>query len=60
MNTLTVAEPEKRLHDDLLKFGIRTVIDGRAQGVRESLEEKTARLISEAAEFLSTNQIISM
>jgi L-fucose isomerase len=37
------------------KIGIRPAIDGRRNGVRESLEEQTMGLARSAAEFLSAN-----
>ncbi len=37
------------------KIGIRPTIDGRRQGVRESLEEITMNMAKSVAEFLSTN-----
>jgi len=46
---------ENRLVDQLPKIGIRPVIDGRRNGVRESLEEQTMRMAKAVAEFLSVN-----
>jgi L-fucose isomerase len=37
------------------KIGIRPTIDGRRQGVRESLEEQTMQMARSVAEFLSAN-----
>jgi L-fucose isomerase-like protein len=37
------------------KIGIRPAIDGRRNGVRESLEDQTMGLARAAAEFLSAN-----
>ena len=37
------------------KIGIRPAIDGRRNGVRESLEDQTMGLARSAAEFLSAN-----
>ena len=37
------------------KIGIRTAIDGRRNGVRESLEGQTMGLARAAAEFISAN-----
>ncbi len=45
----------KRLIGDLPKIGIRPTIDGRMNGVRESLEEQTMNLAKAAAEFLEAN-----
>jgi L-fucose isomerase len=45
----------KRLVGDLPKIGIRPTIDGRMNGVRESLEEQTMNLAKAAAEFLENN-----
>ena len=45
----------KRLVGDLPKIGIRPTIDGRMNGVRESLEEQTMNLAKAAAEFLEAN-----
>jgi L-fucose isomerase len=42
----------KRLKGILPKIGIRPVIDGRRQGVRESLEDQTMNMAKRAAEFL--------
>ncbi|MBK7106999.1 MAG: L-fucose isomerase [Ignavibacteriae bacterium] len=44
-----------RLKGSLPKIGIRPVIDGRRNGVRESLEEQTMNMAKSAAEFLSNN-----
>ena len=48
-------EPQKRLQGSLPKIGIRPVIDGRRQGVRESLENQTMNMAKNAAKFLSDN-----
>ena len=45
----------KRLIGELPKIGIRPTIDGRMNGVRESLEEQTMNLAKAAAEFLEKN-----
>ena len=37
------------------KIGIRPTIDGRRQGVRESLEEQTMNMAKNVAAFLSNN-----
>src|SRR5688572_23857871 len=45
----------KNLIGQLPKIGIRPVIDGRLDGVRESLETSTMSMAKVAAEFLSKN-----
>ncbi len=45
----------KRLIGELPKIGIRPTIDGRMNGVRESLEEQTMNLAKAAAKFLEKN-----
>jgi len=45
----------KNLIGHLPKIGIRPVIDGRLDGVRESLEEATMKMARNAAEFLENN-----
>lgn len=45
----------KSLIGELPKIGIRPVIDGRLDGVRESLEVSTMNMAKNAAEFLSKN-----
>ncbi len=47
--------PHNRLRGALPKIGIRPVIDGRRQGVRESLEEQTMQMARNAARLLSGN-----
>jgi L-fucose isomerase len=44
-----------RLIGDLPKVGIRPVIDGRLQGVRESLENQTMNMAKAAAQLISEN-----
>ena len=44
-----------RLIGDLPRVGIRPVIDGRLQGVRESLEKQTMNMAKAAAELISEN-----
>ena len=44
-----------RLIGDLPKVGIRPVIDGREQGVRESLETQVMDLAKAAADFIESN-----
>ena len=43
-----------RLRGELPKVGIRPVIDGRRNGVRESLEEKTMGMAKKLAELISS------
>jgi L-fucose/D-arabinose isomerase len=45
----------KRLQGTLPKIGIRPCIDGRRNGVRESLEEQTMNMAIRAAGFLTSN-----
>lgn len=45
----------KSLIGELPKIGIRPVIDGRLDGVRESLEASTMNMAKNAADFLSKN-----
>jgi len=52
---LKVLPPANRLVGPLPKIGIRPTIDGRLNGVRESLEETTMNLARSVAEFLSAN-----
>lgn len=44
-----------RLIGELPRVGIRPVIDGRLQGVRESLEKQTMNMAKAAAELISEN-----
>ena len=53
--TFQMTEPRKRLHGSLPKVGIRPVIDGRRQGVRESLEDQTKNMAENAAKFITEN-----
>jgi len=55
IQSLKVNKPVKRLRGPLPKIGIRPVIDGRRQGVRESLEEQTMNMAKAAAKFLEEN-----
>ncbi len=48
-------QPHNRLIGSPPKIGIRPTIDGRRQGVRESLEEQTMQMARSVAEFLSAN-----
>ncbi len=52
---LTVNPPRNRLIGSPPKIGIRPAIDGRRQGVRESLEETTMQMARNVAELLSSN-----
>jgi len=47
--------PHNRLVGGMPKIGIRPTIDGRRQGVRESLEEQTMTMAKNVAAFLGTN-----
>ena len=47
--------PKNRLIGSPPKIGIRPTIDGRRQGVRESLEDQTMAMAQGLAEFLSAN-----
>ncbi len=46
---------ENRLRGSMPKVGIRPVIDGRRNGVRESLEEQTMNMAKNAADFISSS-----
>jgi L-fucose isomerase len=52
INTIS---PYNRLIGDKPKIGIRPTIDGRRQGVRESLEDQTMTMAKSTAEFLTQN-----
>ncbi len=54
-NQMITIPPAKRLEGGLPKIGIRPAIDGRRQGVRESLENQTMAMAKSAARFLSEN-----
>jgi L-fucose isomerase len=54
-NNFKLNPPVKRLRGSLPKIGIRPVIDGRKQGVRESLEEQTMNMAKSAAMLLTNN-----
>ncbi len=47
--------PAKRLRGSMPKIGIRPVIDGRENGVRESLEVQTMKMAESAASLISDN-----
>jgi L-fucose/D-arabinose isomerase len=49
------SKAEIRLKGSLPKIGIRPVIDGRRNGVRESLEEQTMNMAKNAANFISSS-----
>ncbi len=55
VKNLKMNPAQKRLRGSLPKIGIRPVIDGRQQGVRESLESQTMNMAKNAAEFLTKN-----
>lgn len=52
---MKVNQPKNRLIGSPPKIGIRPAIDGRRQGVRESLEDQTMQMAVGVAEFLSSN-----
>ena len=54
---ITNSQGKKRLHGALPTIGIRPTIDGRMNGVRESLEEQTSSLAIAVADFLETSLI---
>lgn len=47
--------PHNRLIGEMPKIGIRPTIDGRLQGVRESLESQTMAMANNVAAFLTAN-----
>jgi len=47
--------PQIRLRGSLPKIGIRPVIDGRMQGVREALEEQTMNMAKAAARLIESS-----
>ncbi|MFH0989013.1 MAG: L-fucose isomerase [bacterium] len=53
--TLALNTPHNRLIGSMPKIGIRPAIDGRRQGVRESLEKVTMGMAKNAAKFLQSN-----
>jgi L-fucose isomerase len=55
MAEMKVNAPADRLIGEMPKIGIRPTIDGRRQGVRESLEAQTMDMARSAARFLSEN-----
>jgi len=52
---MNIHSPSNRLVGSMPKIGIRPTIDGRLQGVRESLEKQTMRLAKNVAAFLGEN-----
>ena len=52
---MEVNEPRNRLVGSMPKVGIRPTIDGRRQGVRESLEEQTMNQAQAVARFITEN-----
>ncbi|NOZ27016.1 MAG: L-fucose isomerase [Chloroflexi bacterium] len=52
---MKVNPPQNRLVGDMPKIGIRPTIDGRRQGVRESLEDQTMALAKAVATLLTEN-----
>jgi L-fucose isomerase len=55
MVELKTNPPANRLIGGMPKIGIRPTIDGRRQGVRESLEDQTMAMAKSAASFLTQN-----
>lgn len=55
VSNMKMNKPVKRLRGSLPKIGIRPVIDGRMQGVRESLEDQTMNMAKNAAAFIQDN-----
>jgi L-fucose isomerase len=47
--------PHNRLIGDMPKIGIRPTIDGRRNGVRESLESQTMEMAQSVGQFISNN-----
>ena len=50
---MNCVKPENRMMGELPKIGIRPTIDGRRQGVRESLEDQVMSMAKAAAELIS-------
>ncbi len=55
VRTMQKNQPTNRLIGDMPKIGIRPTIDGRWNGVRESLEDQTMGMAKNVAQFLSAN-----
>jgi L-fucose isomerase len=55
VTNLKTIPPRNRLINDMPKIGIRPTIDGRRQGVRESLEDQTMTMAKSTVEFLTQN-----
>ncbi len=55
LNSLKQLPLQNRLRGKLPKIGIRPTIDGRCNGVRESLEDQTMNMAKSAAAFISAN-----
>ncbi len=55
MANMKINKPQNRLRGSLPKIGIRPVIDGRREGVRESLENQTMDMAKKAAELIEKN-----
>src|SRR5258708_39323754 len=53
-NALKPNPPANRLVGDLPKVGIRPTIDGRLQGVRESLEKTTMTMAKNVAKLITS------
>jgi len=54
-NMMKINSPNNRLVGSVPKIGIRPTIDGRRQGVRESLEDQTMNMAKNVAALLSEN-----
>src|SRR5271170_6805180 len=54
-NSLRLNPPVNRLISDMPKVGIRPTIDGRLQGVRESLETTTMNMAKNVAKLIKSN-----
>ena len=52
---MRINPPQDRLRGSLPKVGLRPAIDGRRQGVRESLEEQTMGMAGAAAALITDN-----
>lgn len=53
--SLNQAKMVNHLNTELPRIGIRPVIDGRRNGIRESLEDQTMNMARAAAELISSN-----